>query len=68
MIYECLGPQPIYPTRGAIFTKAQSTKVNRPLKSDIEAMDQPSILYMLYGMVSAQQTNFFALDGQTFSK
>ena len=26
------------------------------LRSDIEAMDQPTILYMIYRMVSAQQT------------
>ena len=28
-----------------------------PLRSYIEAMDRPTVLYILYTMVSAQQTN-----------
>ena len=46
-----------YTTRGDIFTKARSAEVNMPPKSYIEAMDQPTVLYILYTMVSAQQTN-----------
>ena len=34
----------MYPTRGAVFTKP-----HMPLRSDIEAMDQPAILYISYG-------------------
>ena len=33
---------------------------------DIEAMDQPTVLYKIYRMVSAQQTNLFACDGLIF--
>ena len=40
--------------RGDIFTKAQSAEVNMPPRSYIEAMDQPTVLYILYTMVSAQ--------------
>ena len=29
-----------------------------PPRSYIEAMDRPTVLYILYTMVSAQQTNF----------
>ena len=29
----------MYPTRGAIFTEAQSAEVIMPLRSDIEGMD-----------------------------
>ena len=28
-----------------------------PLRSDVEAIDQPTVLYILYSMVSVQQTN-----------
>ena len=49
---------PMYTTRGNIFTEAQSTKVNMSSRSYIEAMDRPTVLYILYTMVSAQQTNF----------
>ena len=38
-------------------TEAQSAKVNMPPRSYIEGMDQPTVLYILYTMVSAQQMN-----------
>ena len=28
-----------------------------PLRSDIEAIDRPTVLYILYSTISAQQTN-----------
>ena len=28
-----------------------------PPRSDIEAIDQPTVLYILYSMISVQQTN-----------
>ena len=34
-----------------------SAEVNMPSRSYIEAMDRPTVLYILYTMVSAQQTN-----------
>ena len=40
-------------------TEVQSAEVNMPSKSDIEAMDRPTVLYVIYRMVSAQQTNLF---------
>ena len=40
--------------------KVRSAEVNMPPRSDIEAMDLPTMLYMVYCMVSAQQTNLFA--------
>ena len=46
-----------YTTRGDIFTSARSAEVNMPPKSYIEAMDRPTVLYIIYTMVSAQQTN-----------
>ena len=61
---ECLTWEHIY----AIFTKAQSAKVNMLPRLDIEAMDLPTILHMIYRMVSVQQTNFVVRDGQIFSK
>ena len=44
-------------TCGDIFTEAQSAEVNMPPRWYIEAMDRPTLLYILYTMVSAQQTN-----------
>ncbi len=44
-------------TRGDIFTEARSAEVNMPPRSYIEGMDWPTVLYILYTMVSAQQTN-----------
>ena len=40
------------------------------MRSDIEAMDRPTILYIIYRMVimSAQKTNLFACDGRIFPK
>ena len=32
----------------------------------IEAMDRPTILYIIYSMVSVQQTNLFVCDSRTF--
>ena len=46
----------IYLTQGDVFTEVQSTKVNIPPRSGIEAIDRGNILHM-YCMVSAQQTN-----------
>ena len=40
--------------------------VNMLPRLDIEAMDLPNILYMIYRMVSAQQTNLFAWDAKYF--
>ena len=54
--------------RGAIFTEARSTEVNMPPRSDIEAMDRPTVLYVIYRMVSAQQTNLSVCDGRILSK
>ena len=34
----------------------------------LEAKDLPTILYVLYRMVSVQQTNLFAWDGRIVSK
>ena len=47
------GPLPVYLTRGAIFTEERRVEVNMPPRLDIEAMDLPTILYMIYRMVSA---------------
>ena len=44
-------------TRGNIFTSVLCVSVNMPPRSYIEAMDRPTVLYVLYTMVSAQQTN-----------
>ena len=44
-------------TQGDIFTEAQIAEVNIPLRSYIEAMDRPTVLYILYSTVSAQQTD-----------
>ena len=40
------------------------------MRSDIEAMDRPTVLYIIYRMVimSAQKTNLFACDGRIFPK
>ena len=38
--------------RGAIFTEVQSAEVNMLPRSDIEAMDRPTVLYVIYRMVS----------------
>ena len=43
--------------QGAIFTEEQSAEVNMPPRSDIEAMDRPTVLYVIYHMVSVQQMN-----------
>ena len=40
---------------------------NMQPRLDIEAMDRPTILYMIYRMVSAQQTNLFTQDSRIFS-
>ena len=40
---------------------------NMPPRLDIEAMDRPTILYLIYRMVSAQQMDLFARDSQIFS-
>ena len=37
-----------------------------PPRSDIEAMDQPTILYMIYRMVSVQQTFFLHETAEHF--
>ena len=42
---------------GAIFTEVRSAVINMAPRSDIEAMDRPNVLYVIYRMVSAQQTN-----------
>ena len=39
-----------------------------PLRSDIEAMNRPTVLYVIYRMVSVEQTNLSARDGQIFPK
>ena len=38
------------------------TEVNIPPRLYIETIDQPTVLYMLYGMVSAQQTKLLPED------
>ena len=43
----------VYTTRGDIFTEARSAEVNMPPRLYIEAMDRPTVLYILYTMVSA---------------
>ena len=40
-----------------ILSLSQSTDVNMPPRSYIEAMDLPTVLYILYTMVSAQHMN-----------
>ena len=62
-IYRMVGRSIANPTRGA-----KRRGANMPPRSDIEAMDQPTVLYMIYRMVSAQQTNLFALDSRTFRR
>ena len=42
---------------GAIFIEAHGAGVYMPPRSDIEAMDRPTVLYVIYSMVSVQQTN-----------
>ena len=37
-----------------------------PPRSDIEAMDQPTVLYMIYRMLSAQQTNLLCEMAEHF--
>ena len=37
--------------------EARSTEVNMPPRSDIEAIDRPTVLYILHSTISAQQTN-----------
>ena len=44
-------------TQGNIYTEVQSAEVNIPQKSYKEAIDQPTVLYVLCCMVSVQQTN-----------
>ena len=39
-----------------------------PPRLDIEAMDRPTVLYIIYSLVSAQQTNLFACDNRIFPK
>ena len=34
-----------------------------PPRSDIEAIDRPTVLYILYSMISAQQTNLLPENG-----
>ena len=46
--------------RGTIFTKVRSAEENMLPRSDIEAMDRPTVLYVIYRMVSAQQTKLSA--------
>ncbi len=43
--------------RGDIFTETRSAEVNMLPRSYIETMDRPTVLYILYNMVGAQQTN-----------
>ena len=40
-----------------MFTDARSAEVNMPPRSYIEGMDRPTVLYILYTIVSAQKTN-----------
>ena len=35
-----------------------------PLRSDIEAMDQPTVLYVIYCMVSVQKANLSECEGR----
>ena len=52
---------------GAIFTEVWSAEVNMHDEVGyIEAMDRPTILYIIYSMVSVQQTNLFVCDSRTF--
>ena len=43
--------------QGNIYTKVQSAEVNIPQKSHKEAIDRPTVLYVLCCMVSVQQTS-----------
>ena len=43
--------------RGTIFTEVRSAEINMLPRSDIEAMDRPTVLYVIYRMVSLQQAN-----------
>ena len=38
----------------------RGTKVNMPSRSDIEAIDQPTVLSILYSTISVQQTNLLS--------
>ena len=49
-------------------TTALRVSVNMLLRLDIEAMDRPTILYIIYRMVGVQQTNLFACDSRIFPK
>ena len=42
---------------GDIFTEAQSAEINMLPRSDIEAIDRPTVLSILYSMISVQQMN-----------
>ena len=37
-----------------------------PPRSDIEAMDRPTVLYVIYRMVRAQQTNILRVTAECF--
>ena len=39
-----------------------------PPRSDIEAMDRPTVLYVIYRMVSAQQTNLLCEMAKHFQR
>ena len=52
--------------RGTIFTEACSAEVNMSPRSDVEAMDRPTVLYVIYCMVSAQQTNLLRVTAKYF--
>ena len=47
-----------------ILTEARSAEVNMPLRSDIEAMDRPTIQYLKYSLVSVQQTNLLRVTAE----
>ena len=40
----------MYMARGDIVTEPRSAEVNMPPRSYIEAIDQPTVLYILYSM------------------
>ena len=52
--------------RGAMFTEVRSAEINMAPRSDIEAMDGPTVLYVIYRMVSAQQTNLLRKMAEYF--
>ena len=54
-LWPTASSNPLAPT---IFTEIQIAEINIPLGTGIEAIDGPTVLYILYSTVSVQQTIF----------